>query len=74
MHFRTHVSEERRAMANDAAGKHVDEYAAGKIEAGRIANEIMHHMDWLPTFLAVAGVDDPKEQLKGDGVKAIGGI
>ena len=141
MHFRVHVSEERRAMANEAAGKHVDEYAAGmiehdmhvgqfldlldelgiadetlvfystdngphmntwpdaawspfrgekntnwegafrvpamarwpgKIEAGRISNEIMHHMDWLPTFLAMAGVDDIKEQLKGDGVKAIG--
>jgi len=141
MHFRVHVSEERRAMASEAAGKHVDEYAAGmiehdmhvgqfldlldelgiadetlvfystdngphmntwpdggwspfrgekntnwegafrvpamarwpgKIEAGRISNEIMHHMDWLPTFLAMAGVDDIKEQLKGDGVKAIG--
>ncbi|NNK93747.1 MAG: arylsulfatase [Desulfobacterales bacterium] len=141
MHFRVHVTEERRAMADEAAGKHVDEYAAGmiehdmhvgqfldlldelgiadetlvfystdngphmntwpdaawspfrgekntnweggfrvpamarwpgKIEAGRISNEIMHHMDWLPTFLAMAGVDDIKEQLKGDGVKAIG--
>jgi arylsulfatase len=141
MHFRVHVSEERRAMADEAVGKHVDEYAAGmiehdmhvgqflalldelgiadetlvfystdngphmntwpdggwspfrgekntnwegafrvpamarwpgKIEAGRISNEIMHHMDWLPTFLAMAGVDDVKEQLKGDGVKAIG--
>jgi arylsulfatase A-like enzyme len=141
MHFRTHVSEERRAMADKAAGKHVDEYAAGmiehdmhvgqfldlldelgiadetlvfystdngphmntwpdaawspfrgekntnwegafrvpamvrwpgKIEAGRVSNEIMSHMDWLPTFLAMAGVDDIKEQLKGDGVKAIG--
>ena len=29
-------------------------------------------MDWLPIFLAVAGVDDIKEQLKGDGVKATG--
>jgi arylsulfatase A-like enzyme len=39
----------------------------GKIEAGRVSNEIMSHMDWLPTFLAMAGVDDIKEQLKGDG-------
>jgi arylsulfatase A-like enzyme len=26
-----------------------------KIEAGSVTNEIVHHMDWLPTFLAVAG-------------------
>jgi arylsulfatase A-like enzyme len=141
MHFRTHVGEERRAMANEIVGRHVDEYAAGmiehdmhigqfldlldelgiaeetlvfystdngphmnswpdaawspfrgekntnweggfrvpamarwpgKIEAGRVSNEIMHHMDWLPTFLAMTGVDDIKEQLMGDGVQAIG--
>ena len=24
----------------------------GKIDAGQVSNEIMHHMDWLPTFLA----------------------
>lgn len=141
MHFRTYVSEERRAMANEIVGRHVDEYAAGmiehdmhigqfldlldelgiaeetlvfystdngphmntwpdaswspfrgekntnwegafrvpamarwpgKIEAGRVSNEIMHHMDWLPTFLAMTGVDDIKEQLVGDGVRAIG--
>jgi arylsulfatase A-like enzyme len=41
----------------------------GKIEAGRVSNEIMHHMDWLPTFLAMTGVDDIKEQLVGDGVQ-----
>ena len=124
MHFRTHVSEERRAMADKAAGKHVDEYAAGMIEhdmhvgqfldlldklniadetlvfystdngphmntwpdagwnpfrgekntnweggwrvpamvrwpgkipAGQWTNEIVHHMDWFPTFVAAAG-------------------
>ena len=43
----------------------------GKIEQGRWSNEIMHHMDWLPTFLAAAGVDDIKEQLKKGGVSAI---
>lgn len=39
----------------------------GKIEPGQISNEVMHHMDWLPTFLAMAGVPDIKEQLL-DGV------
>ena len=44
----------------------------GKIEAGSISNEIMHHMDWLPTYVAVAGNPDIKEQLKAGGVQAIG--
>jgi arylsulfatase len=35
----------------------------GKIEADSISNEIMHHMDWLPTFLAAAGEPDVKEKL-----------
>ena len=35
----------------------------GNIEAGSVSNEIMHHMDWLPTFLAAAGDPDVKEQL-----------
>ncbi|MEM1080636.1 MAG: arylsulfatase [Pseudomonadota bacterium] len=132
MHFRTHVSEERRQMANETVGHHVDEYTAGmiehdmhigqflevldelgiadntivfystdngphmntwpdaamtpfrgekntnweggwrvpamvrwpgRIEAGSISNEIMHHMDWLPTFLAAAGNDSVKQDL-----------
>jgi arylsulfatase len=35
----------------------------GKIEAGVVSNEIMHHMDWFPTFVAAAGNDDVKEEL-----------
>ncbi len=46
----------------------------GNIEPGSISNEIMHHMDWLPTFLAMAGVDDIKEQLlEGVTVAEVGG-
>jgi arylsulfatase len=41
----------------------------GKIPAGRITNEIVHHMDMLPTFLAAAGKDDIKEDLL-DGYKS----
>ncbi len=44
----------------------------GRIEAGSVSNEIVHHMDWLPTFLAAAGVPDIKEQLMQGGVQAIG--
>ena len=44
----------------------------GKIKAGTVSNEIMHHMDWLPTFLAAAGQSDIKEKLQKGGVKAIG--
>jgi arylsulfatase len=44
----------------------------GKIEAGSVTNEIVHHMDWLPTFLAIAGETEIKEKLKTDGVSAIG--
>jgi arylsulfatase len=44
----------------------------GRIEAGSVSNEIMHHMDWLPTILAAAGRDNIKEELKDGGVQAIG--
>jgi arylsulfatase A-like enzyme len=43
----------------------------GHIKAGAWSNEIMHHMDWLPTFLAAAGEPDVKEKLL-KGHKAIG--
>ncbi|MBS2211858.1 arylsulfatase [Carboxylicivirga mesophila] len=33
------------------------------IEAGSVSNGIMHHMDWLPTFLAVAGNENVKSEL-----------
>ena len=36
----------------------------GKIKPGSISNEIMHHMDWLPTFVAMAGDPNIKENLK----------
>jgi arylsulfatase len=44
----------------------------GKIEAGSVTNEIVHHMDWIPTFMAAAGEPGIKEKLKKGGVKAIG--
>jgi arylsulfatase len=46
----------------------------GRIEEGSVSNAIMHHMDWLPTFLAMAGVDDIKDQLlEGVTVAEVGG-
>jgi arylsulfatase len=44
----------------------------GRIQPGSVSNEIVHHMDWLPTFVAAAGAPDIKEQLKQGGVRAIG--
>jgi arylsulfatase len=43
----------------------------GRIAAGSIANGIVQHHDWLPTFLAMAGAPDVVEKLK-KGYKAIG--
>jgi arylsulfatase len=36
----------------------------GKIPAGEWTNEIVHHMDWFPTFLAAAGDPQVKARLK----------
>ena len=44
----------------------------GKIKAGQVTNGIVHHMDWLPTFLAAAGEPDIKGKLEKGGVRAIG--
>jgi arylsulfatase len=35
----------------------------GKIKPGTVSNEIMSHLDWAPTLLAVAGNTDVKEDL-----------
>jgi arylsulfatase A-like enzyme len=35
----------------------------GRIAPGSVTNEIVHHMDWLPTFAAVAGDADVKDRL-----------
>lgn len=43
----------------------------GKIEPGSIANGIVQHHDWLPTFLEMAGAPDVVDKLK-SGYDAIG--
>ena len=35
----------------------------GVIKPGSVSNEIVHHMDWLPTFVAAAGKTDINEDL-----------
>ncbi len=35
----------------------------GVVKPGSVSNGVVHHMDWLPTFLAAAGKDDIKEDL-----------
>jgi arylsulfatase len=36
----------------------------GKIQAGTINNNVMSHLDWVPTLMAVAGDDDIVSELK----------
>ncbi len=43
----------------------------GKIKPGTVSNEIMSHLDWVPTLMAAAGEPDIKEKLK-KGHKAAG--
>lgn len=43
----------------------------GKIKPGSVSNEIVSHLDWLPTLLAIAGEPDVKEKLL-QGHQAIG--
>ncbi|RQH12211.1 arylsulfatase [Okeania hirsuta] len=38
----------------------------GHIPAGTVSHEIFSHLDWVPTLMAAAGVDDLKESLKQD--------
>jgi arylsulfatase len=35
----------------------------GRIKPGSVTNEIVHHMDWFPTFVAAAGDDQVKQKL-----------
>lgn len=44
----------------------------GKIAAASVSNEIMTHLDWLPTLLAIAGAENLEERLSKDGVRAEG--
>ncbi len=36
----------------------------GVIEPGTVSNEIVSHLDWIPTFMAAVGVDDIAAQLR----------
>lgn len=36
----------------------------GEIQAGSVSNEVMSHLDWVPTLMAAAGVSDIANKLK----------
>jgi len=41
----------------------------GKIQPGQVSNEVMSHLDWVPTLMAAAGESKVKQQLlKGHGL------
>ena len=44
----------------------------GVIKPGTVVNDIVAHLDWLPTIVAAAGDPDIKEKLKKGGVEANG--
>jgi arylsulfatase len=45
----------------------------GRIKAGSVSNQVVHHMDWLPTFLDAAGEPGIKDKLlSGYKAKAMG--
>lgn len=44
----------------------------GRVEAGSVSNEAMHHLDWLPTLLTIAGAKDIRDRLRKDGIR-VGG-
>ena len=44
----------------------------GLVKPGQVSNEIVHHMDWFPTFVEAAGGKDIKARLMQGGVKSIG--
>lgn len=41
----------------------------GKVPAGGVVNNVMSHLDWVPTLMAAVGIDDIKQQLL-DGYQA----
>ena len=36
----------------------------GRIKPGSVSNQVMSHLDWVPTLMAAAGEDDVKAELK----------
>ena len=47
MHFRTHVSAENRKIADEIAGKHLNEYQAGMVEHDRHIGQFLKKLDEL---------------------------
>ena len=35
----------------------------GKIKPGQVSNQVMSHLDWMPTLVAAAGDTDLKKEL-----------